>query len=76
MIDGSSLMKLRPLKLRYRLIDRENAQFGLTVGFDPRWARVDDTSGAPVDQYGAALLLIVDKELVDKLNLCSLQFYL
>lgn len=55
------------LELRYRLIDREKAQFGLTVGFDPHWARVDDISGAPVDQYGAALLLIVDKELIDKL---------
>jgi hypothetical protein len=55
------------LELRYRLIDREKAQFGLTVGLDPHWARVDDISGAPVDRYGAALLLIVDKELVDKL---------
>ena len=41
------------LGLRYRLIDREKAQFGLTVGFDPRWARVDEISGAPIDQYGA-----------------------
>lgn len=55
------------LELRYRLIDREKAQFGLTVGFDPHWTRVDDISGAPVDQYGAALLLIMDKELIDKL---------
>lgn len=55
------------LEMRYRLFNRESAPFGLTVGFDPRWARVDDTSGAPVDQYGAALLLIADKELVEKL---------
>src|SRR5882757_8172573 len=54
------------LELRYRLLNRESAPFGLTVGFDPRWARVDDTSGAPVDQYGGALLLIADKELVGK----------
>src|SRR6185295_12744317 len=54
------------LELRYRLIDREKAQFGLTLGFDPRWARIDEISGTPVDQYGAALLLIVDKELVEK----------
>jgi hypothetical protein len=54
------------LELRYRLIDREKAQFGLTIGSDPRRARVDEISGAPVEQYGAAFLLIVDKELVDK----------
>ena len=62
------------LELRYRLIDREKAQFGLTVGFDPRWARVDEISGAPVDQYGAALLLIVDKELVDKSIFAAFNF--
>jgi hypothetical protein len=55
------------LELRYRLIDREKAQFGLTIGFDPHWGRVDETSGAPVDQYGAALLLIMDKQLIDQL---------
>jgi hypothetical protein len=62
------------LELRYRLLDREKAQFGLTVGFDPRWARVDEISGAPADQYGAALLLIVDKELVEKLIFAAFNF--
>ena len=62
------------LELRYRLIDREKAQFGLTLGFDPRWARIDETSGAPVDQYGGALLLIADKELVDKLIFAAFNF--
>jgi hypothetical protein len=32
------------VELRYRLIDREKAQFGLTMGFDPRWARVDSSN--------------------------------
>jgi hypothetical protein len=54
------------VELRYRLLDRGQALFGLTVGFDPHWTRADDTSGAPVDRYGAALLLIADKELVEK----------
>jgi hypothetical protein len=62
------------LELRYRLIDREKAPFGLTVGFDPRWGRLDETSGAPVNQYGAALLLIVDKELVDKFIFTAFNF--
>ena len=62
------------LELRYRLLNRERAPFGLTVGFDPSWARVDDTSGAPVDQYGGAFLLIADKELVDKLIFAAFNF--
>jgi hypothetical protein len=62
------------LELRYRLLNREQALFGLTVGFDPHWARVDDTSGAPVDRYGAALLLIADKELVEKSLFAALNF--
>ena len=62
------------LELRYRLLNRERAPFGLTVGFDPRWARVDETGGAPVDQYGGAFLLIADKELVDKLIFAAFNF--
>ena len=62
------------LELRYRLLNRESAPFGLTVGFDPRWARVDETGGAPVDQYGGAFLLIADKELVDKLIFAAFNF--
>jgi hypothetical protein len=62
------------LELRYRLIDREKKPFGLTLGFNPRWARVDETSGTPVDQYGGAFLLIVDKELVDKSIFAAFNF--
>jgi hypothetical protein len=62
------------LELRYRLFNRESAPFGLTIGFDPRWARADEISGAPVNQYGAALLLIVDKELVDKSIFAAFNF--
>jgi hypothetical protein len=60
------------LEMRYRLLNRDSSPFGLTVGFDPHWARVDDISGAPVDRYGGALLLIADKELVDKLIFAAL----
>jgi hypothetical protein len=62
------------LEMRYRLLNREQAPFGLTFGFDPHWARVDDTSGAPVDRYGAVLLLIADKELVEKLFFAAFNF--
>jgi hypothetical protein len=51
---------------RYRLLDRTQAPFGLTLGLDPHWGFIDDISGAPVDQYGAQFLVAADKELVEK----------
>jgi hypothetical protein len=50
--------------LRYRLIDRQQAGFGLAVDAEPHWGRVDATSGEPVDRYGTDLSLLLDKELV------------
>lgn len=55
------------VELRYRLINRERAPFGLTLGADPHWARVDDVSGERLDRLGADFLVILDKELVSEL---------
>ncbi|MPZ39182.1 MAG: hypothetical protein GEU95_14215 [Rhizobiales bacterium] len=52
------------LGFRYRLLDREHAPFGLAIEAEPQWSRVDGTSGAPVDQYGNQLSVLVDKELI------------
>ena len=52
------------IEMRYRVLNREHAPFGLTLGIDPHWGRVDDVSGAPVDRLGADFLIIADKELV------------
>ena len=52
------------LGFRYRLLDREHAPFGLAIEAEPQWARVDGTSGAPVDQYGSQLSVLIDKEIV------------
>jgi hypothetical protein len=52
------------LDLRYRLLDRERAGFGLLVDAEPRWARIDEITREPVDQYGIGLTLAVDKELI------------
>jgi hypothetical protein len=52
------------LELRYRVLDREHAPFGLTFGVDPHWGRLDDVSGATVDRYGVDFLVAVDRELV------------
>lgn len=51
---------------RYRLLEREHAPFGLTLGFDPHFGTVDDVSGEPVDQYGAEFLVAADRELIEK----------
>jgi hypothetical protein len=51
-------------EMRYRVLNRERAPFGLTLGADPHWGRVDDISGAPVDRYGTDFWIIADRELV------------
>jgi hypothetical protein len=52
------------LEMRYRVLNRERAPFGLTVGTDPHWGRVDDLTGEPVDRYGTDFWIIADKELI------------
>lgn len=49
---------------RYRLVDRERSGLGLTLQIEPRWSRVDETTGQPVNQYGADLAILLDKELI------------
>jgi hypothetical protein len=49
---------------RYQLIERRAAGFGLTLFAEPQWARIDETSGQPVDRYSADLAVLVDKELI------------
>jgi hypothetical protein len=52
------------LEMRYRMLNREHAPFGLTLGADPHWGRVDDVSGEPVSRYGTDFWIIADRELV------------
>jgi hypothetical protein len=49
---------------RFRLLDRERAPIGLTIGIIPKWGLKDDVSGAPADQYRTEFLLIADRELM------------
>jgi len=49
---------------RYRLRDREQAPFGLTLSVEPHWGFTDDISGAPADQQGAEFRLLADRELI------------
>jgi hypothetical protein len=52
------------LEVRYRLLDRTRAPFGLTFVFEPEWGLVDDESGAGGRQYGGEFRIAVDRELV------------
>jgi hypothetical protein len=51
-------------EFRYRLLDREHAPFAFTIGAEPHWGRVDETSGKPVDNYGGEILIAVDREFI------------
>src|SRR5690242_7857410 len=49
---------------RFRLLDREQAPFGLTLSVEPRRGFTDEMSGEGADQYGAEFRLLADRELV------------
>jgi hypothetical protein len=64
------------LEMRYRVLNRERAPFGLTLGADPHWGRVDDLTGESVDRYGTDFWIIADKELVpDRIFAAANLFY-
>jgi hypothetical protein len=50
--------------IRYRLLDRASAPFGLAIGAEPHWARADDITGEPVNQYGVDFVAAADWEIV------------
>lgn len=52
------------LDLRYRFIERESGPFGMTLSVQNELSRIDDTSGAPAHQYGAAFTLAFDREII------------
>lgn len=50
--------------LRYRLLDRDSAPFGLAVGAEPYWARIEEATGERVRQYGVDLVVAADREII------------
>jgi hypothetical protein len=52
------------IDLRYRLLERENAPFGLTVAADSHGSRIDETSGAKGRSYGTEFTLALDRDLI------------
>src|SRR4029079_8988649 len=52
------------LDLRYRLVGRERAPFGLTVAAELHGDRIDETSGARGRMYGNEFTLDFDRDLM------------
>jgi hypothetical protein len=50
--------------IRYQLLDRASAPFGLAIGAEPHWGRADDITGAPGSQYGIDFVAAADWEIV------------
>jgi hypothetical protein len=48
--------------IRYRLLDRATAPFGLAIGAEPHWGRADDVTGQPANQYGVDFVAAADWE--------------
>jgi hypothetical protein len=49
---------------RFRVLDRAQAPFGLTLSVAPHWGLVDETSGVPTRHFGAEIQALADRELV------------
>lgn len=60
------------LDLRYRLLDRERAPFGLTIAAELHGDRIDETSGAKGRMYGTDFTLAFDRELVPNYAIAAL----
>ena len=52
------------METRYRLLDRAQAPFGLTIIAEPHWARLDEASGERADKFAFEFTLAVDRELI------------
>jgi hypothetical protein len=60
----SAAVQSLSLDARFRLLDRRQAPFGLTLSVGPHWGFADETSGVKLDHIGWEALLLADRELV------------
>jgi hypothetical protein len=51
-------------EMKYRILRRENAPFGLTVGATPFWSRIDPATGGRTREFGSSFFALFDKEIV------------
>jgi len=60
------------LDLRYKLLDRQTAPFGLTVALENHGNRFDDISGLGVRNYGTELTLVLERDVIPNLAVATL----
>ena len=51
-------------EVKYRVLDRQAAPFGLTLQAVPAWTPIDGTSGERADGFGVHFAAMADKELI------------
>jgi hypothetical protein len=52
------------IDLRYRIVERDSAPFGLTFAVESQVSRIDDISGAAVRKFETEFRLALDRELI------------
>lgn len=60
-------------EIRYRLLDRKTAPFGLTVSAEPSWSRTE--LGERAERYESEFSVLLDKELVDHRVFAALNLF-
>jgi hypothetical protein len=60
------------LDLRYRFLDRETAPFGLTLAFESRGNRFDDSNGLRARNFGTELTLALERDVIPGLAVATL----
>jgi hypothetical protein len=60
----SAAVQSLSLDARFRLLDRRQSPFGLTLSVGPHWGFADETSGVKLNHIGWEALLLADRELV------------
>lgn len=51
-------------ELKWRLLDRRTAPFGLALSAEPEWSRYDEASGERIDGFAVSLKAMADVEIV------------
>jgi hypothetical protein len=60
------------LDLRYRLLDRQKAPFGLTFAVEGHADRIDEATAARVRNFGTEMTLAIDRELIPNVAVAAL----
>ena len=63
------------IELRYRLMERERAPLGLTLAFEAKGDRIDETSALPAQRFGTEWTLALDRELLPNRLLAAVNVF-